>query len=40
MDADKNRQVAAWHPDGVPEGELLALAQRLTVRAGLKVVGA
>jgi hypothetical protein len=39
MDAEKNRQVAAWYPAGVPESEVAALANRLTVRAGLKVVG-
>ena len=39
MDADKNRQVMAWYPAGVPESELTALAQRLTARAGLRVVG-
>lgn len=39
MDADKNRQVAAWYPEGVPETELAVIAQRLSVRAGLKVVG-
>jgi hypothetical protein len=39
MDAEKNRQVAAWYPSGVPEPELEALAHRLSVRAGLKVVG-
>jgi len=40
MDAEKNRQVAGWYPDGVPESELAALQHRLTMRAGLKVVGA
>ncbi len=39
MDADKNRQVMTWYPAGVPESELDALAQRLTTRAGLRVVG-
>ena len=39
MDIDKNRLVAQWWPDGVPESELDALQQRLTVRAGLRVVG-
>jgi len=29
----------ALHADGVPEGELPAIAARLTVRAGLRVVG-
>lgn len=39
MDADKNRLVATWFPDGVPESEIDGLRHRLTVRAGLKVVG-
>lgn len=39
MDADKNRLVATWFPDGVPESEIAGLQHRLTVRAGLKVVG-
>lgn len=39
MDVEKNRQVAAWYPAGVPEGELADLQNRLTVRAGLRVVG-
>lgn len=33
------QQVANWYPDGVPESELEALAQRLTVRSGLRIVG-
>lgn len=37
--ADRNAQIAAWYPDGVPESELDPLQQRLTVRAGLRVVG-
>ena len=40
MDPDKNRQVAAWYPQGVPESEIADLQTRLTVRAGLRVVGA
>lgn len=40
MDADKNRLVAQWHPDGVPESALDDLQARLTVRSGLRVVGA
>jgi len=40
MDPDKNRQVAAWYPQGVPESEIADLQARLTVRAGLRVVGA
>lgn len=39
MDAEKNRQIAAWYPDGVPESDIPQLKQRLTVRAGLRVVG-
>ena len=39
MDAEKNRQVATWYPDGVPESEVDAVVQRLSVRAGLRVVG-
>lgn len=39
LDPEKNRQIAAWYPDGVPETEISNLAQRLTVRAGLRVVG-
>ena len=39
MTRDKRAQIAAWHPDGVPEGELDALQARLMVRAGLRVVG-
>lgn len=40
MDPDKNRQVASWYPQGVPESEVADLQNRLTVRAGLRVVGA
>lgn len=39
MDGDKNRQVASWFPEGVPESEVNGLVQRLSVRASLKVVG-
>lgn len=39
MDAEKNRLVAQWYPDGVPESALDDLQARLTVRAGLRVVG-
>ena len=39
MDADKNRLVATWFPGGVPESEIAGLQHRLTVRAGLKIVG-
>lgn len=31
-------KLRAWHPDGVPEDQLTALKDRLTVRAGLRVV--
>ncbi len=39
LSADKNAQIAAWYPDGVPETELDPLQQRLATRAGLRVVG-
>lgn len=39
MDAEKNRLVAQWFVDGVPESALDDLQARLTVRAGLRVVG-
>lgn len=39
MDADKNRLVKEWYPDGVPETALDDLQARLTVRSGLRVVG-
>jgi hypothetical protein len=38
MTAEKNAQVRAWYPDGVPEDEMTALQARLTVRAGLRMV--
>lgn len=38
MSPERNAQVRAWFPDGVPENELDDLARRLTVRAGLRVV--
>lgn len=42
MGVDLTREATAslraWHPDGVPEDQLPALADRLTVRAGLRVV--
>lgn len=40
MSVERNRQIAAWYPAGVPESELDTLQHRLTVRAGLRVVGA
>lgn len=39
MTAERNAQVRAWYPDGVPEDEIEALQARLAVRAGLRVVG-
>jgi hypothetical protein len=36
---ERNQQIAAWYPDGVPESDLDNLQNRLTVRAGLRVVG-
>lgn len=39
LSADKNAQIAAWYPDGVPETQLDSLQQRLATRAGLRVVG-
>ncbi|HEY0954002.1 MAG TPA: integrase [Roseateles sp.] len=38
MTAERNAQVRTWHPDGVPEDQLDALAERLQVRAQLRVV--
>jgi hypothetical protein len=38
MNRERNAQVAAWYPDGVPESDLPALVARLSVRAGLRVV--
>lgn len=39
LDVEKNRQIASLYPDGVPETDIDNLAQRLSVRAGLRVVG-
>jgi len=39
MTVERNAQIRAWYPDGVPESELDQLQQRLTVRASLRVVG-
>lgn len=36
---ERNAQIAAWYPDGVPEGQMADLLRRLTVRASLRVVG-
>lgn len=38
MDRELYARLRAWHPEGVPEDELQALQDRLTVRAGLRVV--
>lgn len=38
MDAAKAAQVRAWYPEGVPEDELQALQERLTLRASLRMV--
>jgi len=38
MDAERVGLLRAWYPQGVPEGELPGLKQRLTVRAGLRLV--
>ncbi|MCK9987429.1 MAG: hypothetical protein AzoDbin1_03901 [Azoarcus sp.] len=40
LSAERHAQIAAWHPDGAPESELDQLQHRLTVRAGLRLVGA
>ena len=39
MTPERNAQVAAWYPDGVPESQLEDLKRRLTTRATLRVVG-
>ncbi len=38
MDREKTAQLRAWYPGGVPEDQLQALQERLTVRAALRVV--
>ena len=38
MTREKSAQVRSWHPDGVPEDELKALAAKLSVRASLRVI--
>jgi hypothetical protein len=38
MDRELYAKLRAWHADGVPEDELQAVLERLTVRAGLRVV--
>ena len=39
MNEERVNQLRAWHPEGVPEDQLASLQHRLTVRAGLRVVG-
>ena len=39
MTPERVTQLRAWLPDGVPEDQLADVARRLTVRAGLRVVG-
>ena len=39
MNSERVTQLRAWHPEGVPEDQLATLQHRLTVRAGLRVVG-
>lgn len=38
MNPERNAQVRAWYPQGVPEAELDTLERRLAVRAGLRVL--
>jgi hypothetical protein len=38
MDREVYDKLRAWHPNGVPEDQLVVLHDRLTVRAGLRVV--
>lgn len=40
LTADTHARIAEWYPDGVPETEIDNLTRRLTVRAGLRLVGA
>lgn len=39
MTPERNRVIAQWYPDGVPEAELDALQQRLQARPNLRAVG-
>lgn len=39
LNAETHARIAEWHPDGVPESQIDQLQQRLTARAGLRVVG-
>lgn len=38
MSPERYALLRQWHPEGVPEAELQAVAERLAVRAGLRVV--
>lgn len=38
MSPERNAQLTAWYPDGVPESDVADVARRLQVRAGLQVV--
>jgi len=38
MDREKASQLRTWYPDGVPEDELQAVYDRLTMRGQLRVV--
>lgn len=38
LSREKVAQIQSWYPEGVPEDQLQALLDRLTVRAGLRVV--
>ena len=38
MDREKSSQIQSWYPDGIAEDQMQALYNRLTVRAGLRVV--
>lgn len=39
LTAETHARIAEWYPDGVPETDIEQLQHRLTVRAGLRVVG-
>lgn len=39
LTAETHARIAEWYPAGVPETEIPSLQQRLTTRAGLRVVG-
>ena len=38
MTREKSAQLLSWYPDGVAEDQLQPVLDRLTVRAGLRVV--